>query len=402
MRKLQTLHDFGSHENASRFVGWHGAFVVKFLSLQTLLPAAPKPFRLRKTPPIRKFPAFIRRIYPMKRELALEFSCVTEAAALAAYKWIGRGDKNKADNAAVEAMRIMLNQINFDGEIAIGEGEIDEAPMLYIGEKVGQGGDKIDIAVDPIDGTRMTAMGQANAVAVLAAADHGGFLHAPDMYMEKMIVGYKAKGIIDLDRSLEKNIISVAKVLDKKLTDLTVATLAKPRHNEAIKLMQDMGVRVLAIPDGDVAASVLTCMPEGTIDMLYAIGGAPEGVISAALARAMDGDMQARLIPRTKVAGKGGETEENLAIAKSEIERCEKLGIDINRTLCLDDMAKTDQVIVSITGVTKGDLLEGIGRQGDLATTETLLIRGGVRTVRRIESTHLLKRWPEDLQKLII
>ncbi|MGN1356830.1 MAG: class II fructose-bisphosphatase [Succinivibrionaceae bacterium] len=338
----------------------------------------------------------------MKRELALEFSCVTEAAALAGYKWLGRGDKNKADQAAVEAMRFVLNQTNISGEIAIGEGEIDEAPMLYIGEKVGLGGDAVDIAVDPIDGTRMTAMGQANAVAVLAAADHGGFLKAPDMYMEKLIVGYKAKGIIDLDRSLEKNIISVAKVLDKKISDITVVTLAKPRHNDAIKLMQDMGVRVFAIPDGDVAASVLTCMPDTPIDMLYAIGGAPEGVISAAVARAMNGDMQARLIPRNKVMGKGGDCEETMKIAESEIARCEKLGIDVNKTLALEDMAKTDELIVSITGITKGDLLEGVVRHDNLAKTETILIRGCSRTVRRINSTHFLERRSEELRKIIL
>ena len=338
----------------------------------------------------------------MKDELALEFSCVTEAAALAGYKWLGRGDKNLADKGAVDAMRLVLDKIAINGEIAIGEGEIDEAPALYIGEKVGKGGDAVDIAVDPIDGTRMTAMGQANAVAVLAAADHNGFLHAPDMYMEKMIVGYKAKGIIDLDRSLEKNIISVAKVLDKKLSDLTVVTLHKPRHDEAIRIMQDMGVRVFAIPDGDVVASVLTCMPDKNSDMLYAIGGAPEGVLSAALVRALDGDMQARLIPRNKVKGKGGDSEETLRIAQSEIERCEKLGIDIHRTLALEDMARTDEIIVSITGVTKGDLLDGVVRNGDLAKTETLLIRGKSRTIRRIQSTHFISMRSEELRKIIL
>ncbi|NCB59857.1 MAG: class II fructose-bisphosphatase, partial [Gammaproteobacteria bacterium] len=210
----------------------------------------------------------------MRRELAIEFSRVTEAAALAGYKWLGRGDKNLADGAAVEAMRFVLNQIEIDGEIVIGEGEIDEAPMLYIGEKVGCGGDGVDIAVDPIDGTRMTAMGQNNAVAVLAAGDKGSFLKAPDMYMEKLIVGPKAKGAIDLNRPLAENIIAVARALDKPLHRLSVITLAKPRHEAAIKEMQDMGVRVFAIPDGDVAASMLTCLPDNEIDMLYCIGGA--------------------------------------------------------------------------------------------------------------------------------
>ena len=204
----------------------------------------------------------------MRRELAIEFSRVTEAAALAGYKWLGRGDKNLADGAAVEAMRFVLNQIEIDGEIVIGEGEIDEAPMLYIGEKVGCGGDGVDIAVDPIDGTRMTAMGQNNAVAVLAAGDKGSFLKAPDMYMEKLIVGPKAKGAIDLNRPLAENIIAVARALDKPLHRLSVITLAKPRHEAAIKEMQEMGVRVFAIPDGDVAASMLTCLPDNEIDML--------------------------------------------------------------------------------------------------------------------------------------
>ena len=220
--------------------------------------------------------------------------------------------------------------------------------------------------------------------------------------MEKLIVGNQAKGIIDLERSLEKNIISVAKVLDKKISDLTVVTLAKPRHKIAIETMQDMGVRVFAIPDGDVAASVLTCLPDNNIDMLYAIGGAPEGIISAALVRAMNGDMQARLIPRNKVEGKGGDTPENLKIAETEITRCNKMGVEVEKTLELHDMVRTDHLIVSITGVTKGDLLNGVVRNGDLATTETLLIRGHTRTIRRINSTHFIKYRSPEMQKLIL
>ncbi|MGL5297197.1 MAG: class II fructose-bisphosphatase, partial [Plesiomonas sp.] len=186
----------------------------------------------------------------MKRELAIEFSRVTEAAALAGYKWLGRGDKNTADDAAVRAMRIMLNQVDIAGEIVIGEGEIDEAPMLYIGEKVGTTkGDAVDIAVDPIEGTRMTAMGQANALAVLAVGEKGTFLRAPDMYMEKLVVGPGAKGVIDLNRSLADNLMRVAAKLDKPLSSLTVITLAKPRHEAAIAEMQALGVRVFAIPD---------------------------------------------------------------------------------------------------------------------------------------------------------
>ena len=335
----------------------------------------------------------------MRRELAIEFSRVTEAAALAGYKWLGRGDKNVADGAAVEAMRLVLNQVEIDGEIVIGEGEIDEAPMLYIGEKVGCGGDAVDIAVDPIDGTRMTAMGQANAVAVLAAADKGGFMRAPDMYMEKMIVGYEAKGVIDLNKPLVENIHAVAAALEKPVNRLTVITLAKPRHDEAIRQMQQMGVRVFAIPDGDVAASVLTCLPDNDVDMLYCIGGAPEGVVSAAVVRALDGDMQGRLLPRHKVKG---ETDENRILGADELARCAKMGVQAEVVLTLEDMVHTDNVIISVTGITKGDLLEGITSDGTLATTETLLIRGKSRTIRRISSTHYLDRKDQRLRDIIL
>lgn len=335
----------------------------------------------------------------MRRELAIEFSRVTEAAALAGYKWLGRGDKNRADGAAVEAMRFVLNQIEIDGEIVIGEGEIDEAPMLYIGEHVGLGGDGVDIAVDPIDGTRMTAMGQANAVAVLAAGDKGCFMRAPDMYMEKLIVGNKAKGVIHLDRPIEDNIHAVAQALGKSVSNMAVITLAKPRHDEAIRHMQQMGVRVFAIPDGDVAASVLTCLPNNGIDMLYCIGGAPEGVVSAAVARALDGDMQGRLLPRHKAKG---DTPENRLLGEAEQTRCDQMGIATETVLTLEQMARTDNVIISVTGITKGDLLEGITSDGTLATTETLLIRGKSRTIRRIHSTHYLVRKDAQLRDLIM
>ncbi|MFP1773917.1 class II fructose-bisphosphatase [Lonsdalea quercina] len=336
----------------------------------------------------------------MKRELAIEFSRVTEAAALAGYKWLGRGDKNAADNAAVQAMRIMLNQVDINGQIVIGEGEIDEAPMLYIGEAVGTGqGDAVDIAVDPIEGTRMTAMGQANALAVLAVAEKGAFLHAPDMYMEKLIVGPQAKGAIDLNRPLEDNLRAVAKKLNKPLHELTVTTLAKPRHDAIIANMQRLGVKVFAIPDGDVAASILTCMPDSEVDVLYGIGGAPEGVISAAVIRALDGDMQGRLLPRHDVKG---DNEENRRIGEQELARCREMGIEAGNVLALGDMARNDNVIFSATGITKGDLLEGIARSGNIATTETLLIRGKSRTIRRIRSTHYLDRKDQALHEFLL
>ncbi|EAN5175241.1 class II fructose-bisphosphatase [Salmonella enterica] len=324
----------------------------------------------------------------MRRELAIEFSRVTEAAALAGYKWLGRGDKNTADGAAVNAMRIMLNQVNIDGTIVIGEGEIDEAPMLYIGEKVGTGhGDAVDIAVDPIEGTRMTAMGQANALAVLAVGDKGCFLNAPDMYMEKLIVGPGAKGAIDLNLPLADNLRNIADAL------------GKPRHDEVIAEMAKLGVRVFAIPDGDVAASILTCMPDSEVDVLYGIGGAPEGVVSAAVIRALDGDMQGRLLARHDVKG---DSEENRRIGEQELARCKAMGIEAGKALCLGDMARSDNVIFSATGITKGDLLEGISRKGHIATTETLLIRGKSRTIRRIQSIHYLDRKDPDVQAHIL
>lgn len=336
----------------------------------------------------------------MRRELAIEFSRATEAAALAGYKWLGRGDKNAADGAAVVAMRHILNQINIRGEIVIGEGEIDEAPMLYIGERVGTGfGDDVDIAVDPIEGTRMTAMGQANAMTTLAIGKKGTFLKAPDMYMEKLIVGPQGKGLINLNDSLEENIRRVAKAVDKSLSAFTVMTLAKPRHDEKIKEMQDLGVRVFAIPDGDVAASILACMPFSEVDMVYGIGGAPEGVVSAAVIRALDGDIQGRLMLRKDVKG---ETEENIKISEYELKRCEEMGVYPNKLLKLEDMVKSDDIIFSATGITKGDLLDGITSADGVAQTETLLVRGKSRTVRRIQSVHYLDRKDDVIRDLIL
>ncbi len=335
----------------------------------------------------------------MNRALAIEFSRVTEAAALAGFAWLGRGDKEAADNAAVQAMRLMLNQVEMDAEVVIGEGEIDEAPMLYIGEKVGNGkGEQISIAVDPIEGTRMTAMGQASALSVLAAGGKETFLKAPDMYMEKLVVGPEVKGMVDLNLPLEQNLRRVASKMGKLLSQLTVITLDKPRHHEMIKRMQQLGVKVLAIPDGDVAASILCCLPDGGVDMLYGIGGAPEGVIAAAAVRALGGDMQARLLPRDHVKG---DTPENQALAAEEIRRCQEMGIEVNQVLKLEDLVRDDNLVFSATGITNGDLLKGIHRKGNLATTETLLIRGRSRTIRRIQSVHYLDRKDTALYRII-
>ena len=335
----------------------------------------------------------------MNRALAIEFSRVTEAAALAAYGWLGRGNKNAADEAAVKAMRYMLNLIHMDGEIVIGEGEIDEAPMLYIGEKVGSGnGELVSIAVDPIDGTRMTAMGQSNAISVLAAGGKHTFLKAPDMYMEKIVVGPEVKGMIDLTLPLEQNLRRTASRLGKSLSDLTVMILAKPRHEKAIQQMHDLGVRVLAIPDGDVAASVLCCLPDAEVDMLYGIGGAPEGVAAAAAIRALGGDMQARLIPRNQVKD---DSEENRKIAANEIQRCAVAGVQVNAVLKLEDIVRDDNLVFTATGITNGDLLKGISRKGNLAGTETLLIRGKSRTIRKIQSLHYLDRKDSEIYKIL-
>ena len=335
----------------------------------------------------------------MNAALAIEFSRVTEMAALAAHTWFGRGDKNAADDAAVKAMRYMLNLIDMDAEIVIGEGEIDEAPMLYIGEKVGSGmGELVSIAVDPIDGTRMTAMGQPNAISVLAAGGRNTFLKAPDMYMEKLVVGPDVKGMIDLTLPLEQNLRRVASKLGKSLSDLTVMVLAKPRHDEVIKQMHSLGVRVMAIPDGDVAGSVLCCLPDAEVDLLYGIGGAPEGVAAAAAIRALGGDMQARLLPRNEVKG---DTEENKKIAADEIQRCEALGVKINKVLKLEDLVRDDNLVFTATGITHGDLLKGISRKGNLAFTETLLICGQSCAIRKIQSIHDLARKDSEIYKIL-
>jgi len=337
----------------------------------------------------------------MKRELAIEFARVTEAAALAAHKWVGRGDKEAADQAAVDAMRTTLNKIHINGEIVIGEGEIDEAPMLYIGEKVGLRNDMdiaVDIAVDPVEGTRMTAQGQGNALAVMAIGNKGSFLKAPDMYMEKLIVGPDARGAIDLNLPLLDNVNNVAKALKKSLNELVMVILDKPRHHKIIKDLQQMGVRIFAIPDGDVAGSILTAIIDSDADLLYGIGGAPEGVISAAVIKALGGDMQARLKLRNEVKGI---SLENDKISNFEKSRCKEMGIDISNVFNIDDLVKDDEVIFAATGITDGDLLTGVSRKKNIARTQTLLIRGKTKTIRYINSVHNLDFKDEDLKRII-
>ena len=337
----------------------------------------------------------------MKRELAIEFARVTEAAALAAQKWVGRGDKEAADQAAVDAMRTTLNKIHINGEIVIGEGEIDEAPMLYIGEKVGLRNDTdicVDIAVDPVEGTRMTAQGQGNALAVMAIGNKGSFLKAPDMYMEKLIVGPDARGAIDLNLPLLDNVHNVAKALNKSLEELVIVILDKPRHHNIIKDLQQMGIRIFAIPDGDVAGSILTAIIDSDADMLYRIGGAPEGVISAAVIKALGGDMQARLKLRSEVKGI---SLENDKISNFEKSRCQEMGIDISNVFTIDDLVKDDEVIFAATGITDGDLLTGVSRKKNIARTQTLLIRGKTKTIRYINSVHNLDFKDSELKDII-
>ncbi len=320
----------------------------------------------------------------MIKSLALELSKVTEEAAIAAYPEIGKGNKEHADEMAVNAMKKVLNDLEISGEVIIGEGEIDEAPMLYIGEVVGKGGTPLDIAVDPIDGTRMVALGQDNAVSVMVFAKKDTLLKAPDMYMEKIMVDKEGKGSIDINKPLEENVISLAKAKGKDVTDLRVMTLAKPRHDKNIKTLQNMGVKVVAIPDGDVEGSVLVAIPNSGIDMFYGIGGAPEGVISAAIIKSLGGDMQAKLLTRSCAKGA---CETNEKESEIEIRRCKEMGIDIDSKISIDELCNTEDLVVSMTGITNGTVLKGVKKDGNYVKTETLLIIGSSKTVKVIKST---------------
>ncbi|HHR6148510.1 TPA: class II fructose-bisphosphatase [Providencia alcalifaciens] len=323
----------------------------------------------------------------MSDELASAIASVTEVAAIAALEWVGKHDKNAADNAAVEAMRNRLNEIDFHGKIVIGEGEIDEAPMLYIGEQVGKqsGEHHLDIAVDPIDGTRMVACNEHNAIAVLAAAPTGTLLQAPDMYMEKMVVGAAAKGTVHLKNPLEKNLEFLSAALDKPISMLNIAILDKPRHQHIIKTIRNFGANVITIPDGDVLASLLTILPEHPIDMMYGIGGAPEGIISAAIARALGGDMQARLVPRNKAKE---DTEKNKLLAAQEVIRCQQMGIEIGDILTLDMMVNTSDVIFAATAITPTVLMSGISNDLHSHSASTLLVNGNNRSMRLINNRY--------------
>ncbi|MHA7880663.1 MAG: class II fructose-bisphosphatase [Saccharospirillum sp.] len=334
----------------------------------------------------------------MPANTSLDWIEITEAAAIAGHAWLGRGDKNAADQAAVSAMRLLLNQTAISGEIVIGEGEIDDAPMLYIGEQVGTGGRAIDIAVDPIEGTRMTAMGQGNAITVLAAAAKGSLLNAPDMYMDKLATGPAGKGALDISKPLLDNLHALAKTLGKPVSDLTVATLAKPRHDARIRQMRKAGVRVFEIPDGDVALALMAALPDHPVDLMMSIGGAPEGVIAAAAIRALGGDMQARLMLREDAKGA---SDENRSWSQKEAERCQALGLTPGDPMALTDLARSDDVLFAATGITQGDLLSGVRNYQGQVTTESLLIRGKQGDWRTITTTQPLERLPSELQGLL-
>lgn len=319
----------------------------------------------------------------MDRNLALNLARVTEAAALGAAKYMGRGDKNIADQAAVDGMRSMLDTLNIDGTVVIGEGEMDEAPMLYIGEKIGKAGDgcaKVDIAVDPVDGTNCVAKGLPNAVAVVAVAPEGHLLNAPDMYMDKIAVGPKAKGVIDLNAPVKENLINVAKALNKNITDLTVTMLERERHEEIIKICRELGVRIKLFKEGDVAAAIATCFEDRGVDIMLGIGGAPEGVIAAAAIKCLGGEFQGKLV----------------AYEEEERERCKKMGVDCDKILRMDDLVKGNEVFFAATGISDGDLLKGVTYYGNnMAITHSVVMRAETGTIRFIEAIHKLDQKPE-------
>jgi len=316
----------------------------------------------------------------MERVLALEFVRVTEAAAIAAGRLMGRGQKDAADKAAVDAMRSMLDTVQVRGTVVIGEGEMDEAPMLYIGERVGGAEQpEVDIAVDPLEGTNLVAKGLPNSIAVLAVAEKGGLLHAPDMYMEKLAVGPEARGCIDLSAPIKDNLAKVARAKGKKIEDLTVVILDRERHMRIIQEVRAAGARIKLITDGDVAPAVATAFGESGVDMLVGIGGAPEGVLAAAALKCLGGEMQARLAP-------GNAAEEARAM---------QMGIqNPYAILGLNDLVKGDQVIFAATGITDGDLLRGVRYLGAKATTHSIVMRSRTGTIRLIEATHILENKP--------
>jgi fructose-1,6-bisphosphatase II len=312
------------------------------------------------------------------RNLALELVRVTEAAAMGAGRWIGRGDKIAADQAAVDAMRSMLDTVAMEGIVVIGEGEKDEAPMLFNGERVGAGGGPdVDVAVDPLEGTRLTALGQPNAIAVIAVAERGSmFFPGAAVYMEKIAAGADAVEAIDINATPTENVNAVAKAKGVRVTDVRVVVLERDRHEQLIGELRQAGAHVNLIRDGDVAPAIAAARPETGVDLLYGIGGTPEGVISAAALKTVGGGIQAKLWPR------------------NDAERQELLdeGYDLERVLMTDDLVAGDDVFVAATGVTTGALLRGVRYVRDGAVTDSIALRSRSGTVRRIEARHKLSK----------
>lgn len=308
------------------------------------------------------------------RNLALELVRTTEAAAIAAARWLGRGDKIGADQAAVDAMRGVLSGVEMDGIVVIGEGEKDEAPMLYNGEHIGNGSPpETDIAVDPIDGTTLTALGRGGAIAVIAAAERGSMFNPGSaVYMEKVAVGPEGAGIVDIRLPVERNLSALAKARGKAVADLTAVVLDRERHTELIAQIRDAGARIRLIPDGDVAGAIATAWPDSGADILFGVGGTPEGVITACALKAMGGDLQGRLWPRT---------DEERQVLLDE-------GYDLDKVLGLDDMVATDNCFFAATGISTGDLLRGVQIDNRAITTQSLVMRSRSGTVRLIEATH--------------
>ena len=307
---------------------------------------------------------------------------VTELAAIAASSEVGRGDEKKADAAAVDAMRSAFNEVEFKGRVVIGEGERDEAPMLYIGEKVGMGGGpRVDIALDPLEGTTLTAKGGPNALAVIAMAEAGGFLNAPDVYMDKLAVGGGLpEHLVDIDASPAENLKALAKATKREVSDLVVCILDRPRHVEQVRRVREAGARIMLISDGDVSGVIATALPESGVDMYMGSGGAPEGVLAAAALRCIGGQFQGRLLFRND----------------DERGRARRLGItDLDRKYDLLELARGD-VMFAATGVTDGSLLRGVRRFAGGASTHSIIMRSKTGTVRKIEATHNLARKPME------
>jgi fructose-1,6-bisphosphatase II len=312
------------------------------------------------------------------RNLALELARVTEAAALAAGRFMGRGDKEAADGAAVNAMRVVLQSVDMNGIIVIGEGEKDNAPMLYNGENVGNGSTPdVDVAVDPIDGTRPLAFGRTNSLATVAIAPRGTMFNpGPFVYMNKMAVGPESKGKINIEMSITENLRAIAKAKHKDLEDLTTIILDRPRHNEMIAEIRECGARIRLIPDGDVAAALMTAWPDSGVDVLLGIGGTPEGVLAACALRAMGGEIQGKLYARDE----------------DELRRGHEAGYDFEKILTMDDLVSSEDVFFAATGITDGELLQGVRYYGDGASTDSLVVRGMTGTVRQITAQHRIDK----------